>query len=189
MTTFTNNRSNKIGSYQILLSLDPFVVDALKERSNSTKFLFDEIRNSRFSTVFNAGDSNFIEFRHDFTNKKSNSGSTININTFDPGLKFLNDLFFEFTQKSLRNITERKDSEEKQMREYFSEFNRLSSEILTAEEYVEERAQNLQDVLKSGGLQKIAGVWQKMSEPRWAKLKSHAQEGLSEAKNRLKEIV
>ncbi len=187
MTTFTNNRSNKIGSYQILLSLDPFVVDALKERSNSTKFLFDEIRNSRFSTVFNAGDSNFIEFRHDFTNKKSSSGSTININTFDPGLKFLNDLFFEFTQKSLRNITERKDSEEKQMREYFSEFNKLSSEILTAEEYVEERAQNLQDVLKSGGLQKIAGVWQKMSEPRWAKLKSHAQEGLSEAKNRLKE--
>ena len=116
------NRSNKVGSYQIILSVDPFVIDKMKDKVTASRFLFDEIINSRFSTIFNSADSNFIEMRHDFNSEKR-TGSTVNINMFDPGLNFLNEMFFQFNQRSLKTITNAKKNEDTEIRKLFSELN------------------------------------------------------------------
>jgi len=126
--SFNKYRSSKIGSYQVILSVDPFVVDSLKERSSSSKFLFDEIKSSRFSTIFNSADSNFIELVHNFS-PQDRSGSTVNISMFDPGLNFLNQLFFEFNQKSLRTITNAAQFEERALREYFTDLKNTEKVI------------------------------------------------------------
>ena len=130
------NRSNKVGSYQIILSVDPFVIDRMKDKVTASRFLFDEIINSRFSTIFNSADSNFIEMRHDFNSEKR-TGSTVNINMFDPGLNFLNEMFFQFNQRSLKTITNAKKNEDTEIRRLFSELKNKDADILDSEEGIE----------------------------------------------------
>ena len=74
--------------------------------------------------------------RHDFNSEKR-TGSTVNINMFDPGLNFLNEMFFQFNQRSLKTITNAKKNEDTEIRKLFSELNNKDKDILGYEEGIE----------------------------------------------------
>ena len=105
---------NTVGSYKILLSANPLLTSDLASKTKTSTDLLGIYGNDKYSTVFSSEDAGFLELKHDFNFKtgSNNNGPMLTIKTYDPGLKFLNDLYFDFTSRSLSRLAESEELEQ-----------------------------------------------------------------------------
>jgi hypothetical protein len=129
------------GAYSILVSVNPLLKKDIDKATTTTKQLFEDYSTEYGSTVFSSDDAGFIELRHDFKfkgGKRSSRGPSISIKAYDVGLDFLSDLYFDFTERALRGIRDKKSEEAKDLITYFEKLRKADQEVESAQERVDE---------------------------------------------------
>lgn len=129
-------KNTPIGAYKILISVNPFILPSLVSRVSTSTDLLDEFSDDKYSTIFSSESSAFLELVHDFklrtTTKggSGNNGSSITLKTFDPGIQFLNDLFFDFVERSVGKISDSSEQEQKNLKGYYERQDELAEEAI-----------------------------------------------------------
>mgnify|MGYP003669590838 CR=1 FL=1 len=122
---------NTVGAYKILLSANPIFTTDLASKIKTSTDLLGMYGSDKYSTVFSSEDAGFIELKHDFKFKAggNNQGAMINLKTYDPGLKFLNDLYFDFTSRSLQRLADDEDLEQTKLKNYYHKVEELKTTL------------------------------------------------------------
>ena len=129
-------KNTPVGAYKILISVNPFILPSLVSRVSTSTDLLDEFSDDKYSTIFSSESSAFLELVHDFklrtTTKggSGNNGSSITLKTFDPGIQFLNDLFFDFVERSVGKISDSSEQEQKNLKGYYERQDKIAEEAI-----------------------------------------------------------
>ena len=115
------NIRNTVGSYKILLSANTIFTSDLASKIKTSTDLLGVYGSDKYSTVFSSEDAAFIELKHDFKFRtgENNNGPKINLKTYDPGLKFFNELYFDFTSRSLSKLADSEELEQTKLKSYY----------------------------------------------------------------------
>jgi len=136
--------SKGVGSYQILLSVNPLIREEFLSKVQTTTDLATAYKGSEDTTLFSSDLDNFIELKHDykFKPKADGMGPTISIKTFDPGLSFLNTLYFDFLQDSLGFLADKKSEDAENIKKYYAELEEVQTALEGTLEDIKEHEEN-----------------------------------------------
>ena len=129
----STNLQNSVGAYQILLTTNPFLLNDLRGVAKTAKEFLSESRFKHHTHIFTSEDSGFLELRHEFKsgNSRSNKGPFISLKTYDPGIPFLTDLYFDFLNNSVSRIDDEKELEQTQLKGFYEELAEVEKRIDT----------------------------------------------------------
>ena len=127
----SNSINRGVGAYQIILSVDPLIASNLADKIHTSQDLETAYKGDSETTLFSSEVDGFIELNHDFRfkSKGDSLGPTISIKTFDPGLSFLNSLYFDFIQNSLNFLSDKNSEDVLAMQRYYAELEEVNKRI------------------------------------------------------------